>query len=204
MSTIFMLPLPVHDFGFFRYDPGAIQFLNYEEIPLAAEAAYVGLEIRVVGNDSGEKDAIDELLLNSPIEHFFQKQANIDRGWLKVSKFQAKSGWILSLRLVALFRRTLHCKSLLQKNQQGWWSFCKMLIKFVEKMNYTNWFSGNSSKTSPQFSVNRPSYVEMVKSRSSSIPEARPRKKDPSSFSIKKKSIKFLTILPPRTQAMAN
>ncbi|KAG4975124.1 hypothetical protein JHK87_031945 [Glycine soja] len=49
---------PVHDFGFFCYDPGAIQFLNYEEIPLAPEAACVGLEIRVVGNDSGEKVSI--------------------------------------------------------------------------------------------------------------------------------------------------
>ncbi|XP_041003350.1 protease Do-like 7 [Juglans microcarpa x Juglans regia] len=49
---------PVHDFGFFRYDPGAIQFLNYEEIPLSPEAACVGLEIRVVGNDSGEKVSI--------------------------------------------------------------------------------------------------------------------------------------------------
>jgi S1-C subfamily serine protease len=46
---------PVHDFGFFRYDPGAIKFLKYDEIPLAPEAASVGLEIRVVGNDSGEK-----------------------------------------------------------------------------------------------------------------------------------------------------
>ncbi|KAL6912240.1 hypothetical protein ACP4OV_001045 [Aristida adscensionis] len=49
---------PVHDFGFFRYDPGAIKFLKFEEIPLAPEAAYVGLEIRVVGNDSGEKVSI--------------------------------------------------------------------------------------------------------------------------------------------------
>ncbi|XP_050227887.1 protease Do-like 7 [Mercurialis annua] len=49
---------PVHDFGFFRYDPAAIQYLNYEEIPLAPEAACVGLEIRVVGNDSREKVSI--------------------------------------------------------------------------------------------------------------------------------------------------
>ncbi|KQK00995.1 protease Do-like 7 isoform X2 [Brachypodium distachyon] len=49
---------PVHDFGFFRYDPGAIKFLKYDEIPLDPEAASVGLEIRVVGNDSGEKVSI--------------------------------------------------------------------------------------------------------------------------------------------------
>lgn len=50
-----VLFLQVHDFGFFLYDPSAIQFLSYDEIPLAPEAACVGLEIRVVGNDSGEK-----------------------------------------------------------------------------------------------------------------------------------------------------
>ncbi|GAB4827967.1 hypothetical protein Ancab_034852 [Ancistrocladus abbreviatus] len=49
---------PVHDFGFIRYDPGAVRFLSYEEIPLAPEAACVGLEIRVVGNDSGEKVSV--------------------------------------------------------------------------------------------------------------------------------------------------
>ncbi|WJX32217.1 Protease Do-like 7 [Trifolium repens] len=52
---------PVHDFGFFRYDPSRIQFLNYEEIPLVPEAACVGLEIRVVGSDSGENEKVSIL-----------------------------------------------------------------------------------------------------------------------------------------------
>lgn len=54
-ADVLWYPFQVHDFGFFSYDPGAVQFLSYEEIPLAPEAASVGLEIRVVGNDSGEK-----------------------------------------------------------------------------------------------------------------------------------------------------
>ncbi|CAI7816156.1 unnamed protein product, partial [Closterium sp. NIES-54] len=49
---------PVHDFGFFHFDPAAVQFLEYQDIPLAPESAAVGLEIRVVGNDSGEKVSI--------------------------------------------------------------------------------------------------------------------------------------------------
>ncbi|KAL7599682.1 hypothetical protein Lser_V15G25381 [Lactuca serriola] len=35
--------------------PAAIQLLSYKEIPLAPDAACVGLKVRVVGNDSGEK-----------------------------------------------------------------------------------------------------------------------------------------------------
>ncbi|KAI3917810.1 hypothetical protein MKW92_008436 [Papaver armeniacum] len=61
MEEIPIFPLyrdPVHDFGFFRYDPGAVQFLSYEEIPLAPEVASVGLEITVVGNDRGEQVSI--------------------------------------------------------------------------------------------------------------------------------------------------
>lgn len=49
---------PVHDFGFLWFDPDTVQFLEYEEIPLAPDAAALGLEIRVVGNDSGEKVSI--------------------------------------------------------------------------------------------------------------------------------------------------
>mmetsp|Transcript_18302 Transcript_18302/g.27589 ORF Transcript_18302/g.27589 Transcript_18302/m.27589 type:complete len:1118 (-) Transcript_18302:268-3621(-) len=51
---------PVHDFGFFHYDPNKLKYTadKVRAVVLAPEAAKVGLEIRVVGNDSGEKVSI--------------------------------------------------------------------------------------------------------------------------------------------------
>ncbi len=49
---------PVHDFGFFRFDPKSLKFMSAEEVPLAPEAAAVGLDIKVVGNDSNERLSI--------------------------------------------------------------------------------------------------------------------------------------------------
>lgn len=49
---------PVHDFGFFRYEPGDLQYIEPTELPLVPGAAGIGREIRVVGNDAGEQLSI--------------------------------------------------------------------------------------------------------------------------------------------------
>jgi S1-C subfamily serine protease len=46
---------PVHDFGFYQFDPDDVKFMDVDQLHLAPEKARVGVEIRVVGNDAGEK-----------------------------------------------------------------------------------------------------------------------------------------------------
>ncbi|MFO1401465.1 MAG: trypsin-like peptidase domain-containing protein [Steroidobacteraceae bacterium] len=49
---------PVHDFGIYRYDPAKLRFIHPVALPLAPEAAEIGREIRVVGNNAGEQLSI--------------------------------------------------------------------------------------------------------------------------------------------------
>lgn len=49
---------PVHDFGFFRYNPDDLRYIEPQELKLAPDAAGIGREIRVVGNDAGEQLSI--------------------------------------------------------------------------------------------------------------------------------------------------
>ena len=49
---------PVHDFGFYRYNPKDVQYMDLPEIELCSQCAQMGLEVRLIGNNAGDKISI--------------------------------------------------------------------------------------------------------------------------------------------------
>lgn len=49
---------PVHDFGFYSYQPSDITHIEPHEFTLNAKSAHVGQEIRIIGNNAGQKISI--------------------------------------------------------------------------------------------------------------------------------------------------
>ena len=98
-------------------------------------------------------------LISFPVESHFRKHGDIDRGRLRISKFQVTWGWILSCDLWPYSGGLLNIRVCLRREKQGWKLFCSMLDKFVEKLDYARWFAENSLNVPPPILNRKLSYV---------------------------------------------
>ena len=127
-------------------------------------------------------------LLRTLVDNYFNKFGDIDRGRLRILKFQAKFGWVLSCDHWPYSGGLFNIRVCSGKDQQRWKSFCKMLEKFVEKMDYVRWYSGNISSFPSSQMVEKSSYADKAKSSSSKLPAPRSEKMEVrQNFSQKRK-----------------
>ena len=122
------------------------------------------------------------------MENYFHKIGDINRGRLRILKFQAKFRWVLSCDHWPYSVDLSSIRFCSGKDQQGWTLFCKMLEKFVEKMDYVRWYSSNISSLPSLQMVEKISYVGKAKSGSFKLPAPRSGKMEVSQdFSQKRK-----------------
>ena len=119
---------------------------------------------------------------------------------MRISKFQAKLGWILSCDHWPYSGGIFNIRVCLGSEKQGWKLFCSVLDKFVEKLDYATRFSNNSLQIPPLNLNGKLSYVEMAKSSLSSSPVPRPKFKVTDQTSSQKRKVQKSVHLPPSKQ----